>query len=646
MTERDLKEEDIIGIDLGTSNSAVSCWKNGKEQIIVNSEGKNTTNSVVSFTDDGTLTGQAANSQRMINPENTIFEFKRLIGRKFDDPEIQKLTKIVPFKIIPSKNGDAWVEVTIKGKKKEYSPQQLSAFVLQKMKQTAEKVVGHVKKAIITVPAYFNDSQRQATKDAGEIAGLDVVRIINEPTAAALHYGYGRDDKAKKTILVFDLGGGTYDVSIVELNKGIFEVKATNGDAYLGGANYDQIVVNQFIKEFKVKNPNIDLEKDKSALQRLKEEGQEAKERLSFSEQTDINLPFLSADATGPKHFVSKLSRQELNKLVKDLNEKLIPPLKKCLEDAKLAKEKIDEVILVGGMTRMPSVKEKVKEFFGKEPKESVHPDEAVSLGAAIQGAVLSGKKMKGEGVLLLDVTPLSLGIETLNGIFARLINRNTTIPTRQSQIFSTAENNQSKVDIRVFQGEREFTKDNKFLGTFQLEGIKPAPRGIPQIEVTFDIDANGIVKVSAKDKTDPKNEREQSIKIDNAQGLSKEEKEKAIHEAEENEQKDKEERENVEKLNQAQNYLYNFEEQVENFKKNEAIKEDDPELQAFQEKTNDLKKVVEARDYPKIKEKLKKDIEELINLAQKLQQKSSKKEEGEKDEKVEDIETEKKDKE
>ena len=592
----------VIGIDLGTTNSCVAVMEGSSAQVIENSEGARTTPSMVAFANDGeTLIGQAAKRQAVTNPENTLFAIKRLIGRQFSDEKVKKDKDMVPFKIVKAENGDAWVEAS--GKK--YAPSQVSAFVLQKMKETAEKHLGtDVSQAVITVPAYFNDAQRQATKDAGKIAGLEVLRIINEPTAAALAYGL---DKGKSGIIaVYDLGGGTFDVSILEVGDGVFEVKATNGDTFLGGEDFDMRLVEHLADTFKKEN-GIDLRKDKLALQRLKEAAEKAKIELSSASATEINLPFITADAAGPKHLNIKMNRAELEKLVDDLIKRTVKPCQEALKDADISADQISEVVLVGGMTRMPKIAETVKEFFGKEPHKGVNPDEVVATGAAIQGAVLSGDV---KDVLLLDVTPLSLGIETLGGVFTRLIDRNTTIPTRKSQVFSTAEDNQPAVTIKVSQGEREMAADNKVLGQFDLVGIPPAHRGVPQIEVTFDIDANGIVNVSAKDKGTGK---EQQIRIQASGGLSDEEIEKMVNEASSHADDDKKRRDEVEVKNQADSLIYSTEKGL----KEHGDKIGKDEQEQIKQALDSLKSAIEKEslDVTDVKEK----IEKLNTSAMKL---------------------------
>jgi molecular chaperone DnaK len=590
----------IIGIDLGTTNSCVSIMEGSQPKVLENTEGARTTPSVVAFTEENEkLIGQPAKRQAVTNPENTIFAVKRLIGRNFEDPTVKKDIAAAPFKIVNSEKGDAWIEA--KGEK--YSPSQISAFILQKMKETAEKYLGQaVTKAVITVPAYFNDAQRQATKDAGKIAGLEVLRIINEPTAASL--AYGLDKKQNKKIAVYDLGGGTFDVSILELGDGVFEVKSTNGDTFLGGEDFDNAIVEYLISEFK-KDSGIDLKSDKLALQRLKEAAEKAKIELSAAEQTDINLPFITADKTGPKHINLKMTRAKLEALVEDLIARTVPPCKTALKDAGISANEIDEIVMVGGMTRMPKVINEVKNFFGKEPNKSVNPDEVVAMGAAIQAGVLQGDV---KDVLLLDVTPLSLGIETLGGVSTKLIEKNTTIPTKKSQVFSTAEDNQPAVSIRVLQGEREMASDNKALGNFELVGIAPAARGVPQIEVTFDIDANGIVNVSAKDKGTGK---EQKIQIQASGGLSDDEIEKMVKDAEANKDADKKKRESVDVRNQADTLIHSTEKNI----KEHGSKISDAEKKAIEDGSNALKEALKGEDVEDIKKK----TETLVQASMKL---------------------------
>ena len=578
----------VIGIDLGTTNSCVAIMDGKNPKVIENSEGARTTPSVVAFTESEKLIGQSAKRQAVTNPENTLYAVKRFIGRSFEDDTVQKDLGLSPFKIIKGNNGDAWVEA--QGEK--YSPSQISAFILQKMKETAESYTGEtITQAVITVPAYFNDAQRQATKDAGKIAGLEVLRIINEPTAASL--AYGLDKKQSGTVVVYDLGGGTFDVSILEVGDGVFEVKSTNGDTHLGGEDFDLRIIDFLASEFK-KEQGIDLKNDKLALQRLKEAAEKAKIELSSSTQTDVNLPFVTADQSGPKHLNVKLTRAKLEELVDDLLQSTIEPCKKALSDAGLSASDINDVILVGGMTRMPKVTEIVKNFFGKDPSKGVNPDEVVAMGAAIQAGVLQGDV---KDVLLLDVTPLSLGIETLGGVFTKLIERNTTVPTKKSQVFSTAEDNQTAVTIRVFQGEREMAADNKLLGQFDLVGIPPAPRGTPQIEVTFDIDANGIVNVSAKDKSTGK---EQQIKIQASGGLSDEEIDKMVKDAEANAETDKKKREEVDVKNQADSLVF----QVEKNIKEHGDKISPEDKSKIEADLKDLKEALEKNDAEVIKQK------------------------------------------
>ena len=590
----------VIGIDLGTTNSCVAIMDGSQAKVLENTEGARTTPSVVAFLEnEEKLVGQPAKRQAVTNAQDTVFAAKRLIGRSFEDETVKKDINKVPFRIVKSENGEAWVE----GKGKKYSPSQISAFVLQKMKETAEKYLGQaVTKAVITVPAYFNDAQRQATKDAGKIAGLEVLRIINEPTAAAL--AYGLDKKNGQKIAVYDLGGGTFDVSILEIGDGVFEVKSTNGDTFLGGEDFDDTIVNYLIDEFK-KDNGIDLRNDKLALQRLKEAAEKAKIELSSAAQTEINLPFITADKTGPKHVNLKFTRAKLEALVSDLIERTLKPCKIALKDSGFSAAEINEVVLVGGMTRMPKIIETVKNFFGKEPNKSVNPDEVVAMGAAIQGGVLQGDV---KDVLLLDVTPLSLGIETLGGISTKLIEKNTTIPTKKSQVFSTAEDNQPAVSIRVLQGEREMATDNKVLGNFELVGIPPAPRGTPQIEVTFDIDANGIVNVSAKDKGTGK---EQKIQIQASGGLSEEEINKMVKEAEANKEADKKKRDTVDARNQADSLVFSTEKSL----KEHGDKISAEEKKAIEDGIADLRKCLEGTDVEDIKKK----TQNLIQVSMKL---------------------------
>ena len=596
----------VIGIDLGTTNSCVSIMDGTQPKVLENSEGARTTPSMVSFDEENSrLIGQPAKRQAVTNPENTLFAIKRLIGRPFNDPTTKKDIDMVPYSIVKGKNGDAYVEAS----GESFSPSQISAFILQKMKETAEDYLGEkVEQAVITVPAYFNDAQRQATKDAGKIAGLEVLRIINEPTAAALSYGL--EKKEGKMIAVYDLGGGTFDISILEIGDGVFEVKSTNGDTFLGGEDFDLTLVNFLADEFK-KDNGVDLREDKLALQRLKEAAEKAKIELSSASQTEVNLPFITADQSGPKHLTLKLTRSKLESLVEDLVQRTIAPCKEALKDAGINASEIDEVVLVGGQTRMPKIRETVQEFFEKEPNMSVNPDEVVAMGAAIQAGVLQGDV---KDVLLLDVTPLSLGIETLGGVFTRLIEKNTTIPTKKSQVFSTAEDNQSAVTIRVFQGEREMASDNKLLGSFNLEGIAPAPRGIPQIDVAFDIDANGIVAVSATDKATGK---EQKITIEASGGLSDDEIEDMIKEAESNAEEDKQKRELVEAKNQGEALIHSSEKAV----KDAEEKLTEEEKSAVEDAIKSLKDVVDGDDLASIQEKSAALSQEAMKIGEKLYQ-------------------------